>query len=130
MPRGRVSVFMGYSDNTTKQFKVYTLDLGYTTRSASVVWDEGIVSGAIDLKIHGLNSQGTPCELPDHNPIGRLKQEETLQIVTLPSAEKLNNFSVVIPAKTQEIDQLESRVDLTRLPGEIIDQSESRVDLA
>jgi hypothetical protein len=37
MPRRRVSVFIGYSDNTTKQFKVYTLDLGYTTRSASVV---------------------------------------------------------------------------------------------
>jgi hypothetical protein len=56
MPRGRVGVFMGYSDNTTKQFKVYTLDLGYMTRSALVVWDEGIVGGAIDLKIHGLNS--------------------------------------------------------------------------
>jgi hypothetical protein len=119
MPRGRVGVFMGYSDNTTKQFKVYAPDLGYTTRSASVVWDEGIVGGTIDLKVRGPNSQGTPCELPDRNPVGRPKQEETLQIVTPPSTEKLNNFSVVIPAKTQEIDQSESRVDLTRPPGEI-----------
>jgi hypothetical protein len=73
IPRGRVSIFIGYSDNTTKQFKVYTPDLGYTTRSASVVWDKGIVSRAIDLKIHGPNSQGTPYKLPDHNPIGRPK---------------------------------------------------------
>jgi hypothetical protein len=65
------------------------------------------------LKIRRPNSQGTPYELPDRNPTGRPKQEETLQIVTLPSTEKLNNFSVVIPAKTQKIDQLESHVDLT-----------------
>jgi hypothetical protein len=71
------------------------------------------------LKVRGLNSQGTPCELLDCNPVGRPKQEETLQIVTPPSTEKLNNFSVVIPAKTQEIDQSESRVDLTRPLGEI-----------
>ena len=77
-PRRRLGVFIGYLDNTTKQFKVYTPDLGYTTRSASVAWDEGIVGRTIDLKIRGPNSQGTLCELPDRNPTGRPKQGEML----------------------------------------------------
>ena len=42
MLRGRVCVFMGYSETTAKQFKVYALDLGCTTRSAVVDWDEGV----------------------------------------------------------------------------------------
>jgi hypothetical protein len=34
--RGRVCVFIGYSETTTKQFKVYAPDLRYTTRSSVV----------------------------------------------------------------------------------------------
>jgi hypothetical protein len=102
MPRGRVCVFMGYSETTAKQFKVYAPDLGYTTRSAVVDWDEGVQGGTVDLKIRGPNPQGTPNELPLRNPAGRPKRpveerEELLPIVTLPPKEKLNNFDVVIP---------------------------------
>jgi hypothetical protein len=108
MPRGRVGVFMGYSDKTTKQFKVYAPDLGYTTRSATVVWDEEVVGGSIDLKIRGPNPQGTPCELPDRNPVGRPKRVETLRLVDLPPTNKLNNFSIVIPSKRQEVLEREA----------------------
>ena len=102
MPRGRVCVFMGYSETTAKQFKVYAPDLGYTTRSAVVDWDEGIQGGTIDLKIRGPNPQGTPNELPLRNPAGRPKrlveEEEPIPTVSLPPQEKLNNFDIVIPA--------------------------------
>ena len=103
MPRGRVCVFMGYSETTAKQFKVYAPDLGYTTRSAVVDWDEGVQGGTVDLKIRGLNPQGTPNELPLQNPARRPRGpveegEELLLIVTLLPKEKLNNFDIVIPA--------------------------------
>lgn len=74
IPRGRVSVFMGYLDNITKQFKVYTPNLGYITRSTLVIWDKGVISRTVDLKIYRLNLQGTLCKLLDHNLMGRLKQ--------------------------------------------------------
>jgi hypothetical protein len=102
MPRGRVCVFMGYSETTTKQFRVYAPDLGYTTRSSVVDWDEGTLGGTVDLKIRGPRPQGTPNELPLRNPAGRprleeVEEEESVPIVTLPPPEKLNNFDIIIP---------------------------------
>jgi hypothetical protein len=57
MPRGRVCVFIGFSETIAKQFKVYALDLGYTTRSAVVDCDKGVKGGTIDPKIRGPNPQ-------------------------------------------------------------------------
>jgi hypothetical protein len=100
--RGRVCVFMGYSETTTKQFKVYAPDLGYTTRSSVVDWDEKTPGGTVDLKIRGPRPQGTPNELPLRNPAGRprleeVEEEEFIPIVTPPPPEELNNFDIVIP---------------------------------
>jgi hypothetical protein len=106
MPRGRVCVFIGYSETTAKQFKVYTLDLGYTTRSAVVDWDENTLGGTVDLKIRGLNPQGTPNELLPRNPAGRPKkpelEEESIPMVTLLPPEGLNNFDIVILVPTSQ----------------------------
>jgi hypothetical protein len=103
MLRGRVCVFMGYYETIVKQFKVYALDLGYTTRSAVVDCDEGVKGGTIDLKNRGLNPQGTLNDLPLRNPAGRPRrsieeEKELLPIVILPPKEKLNNFDIAIPA--------------------------------
>jgi hypothetical protein len=38
--KGRVGVFLGYSNDTTKHIKVYSPELGYTSRSSRVIIDE------------------------------------------------------------------------------------------
>jgi hypothetical protein len=37
---GRECVFIGYSDTTTSQYKVYAPDLGYVTRTSVVKFNE------------------------------------------------------------------------------------------
>ena len=95
MVPGRVCVFMGYSEETTKQYKVYAPDLGYTIKASVVDFDEDTLGGTVDLKIRGAHPQGTLNTLPDRNPVGRPK--ETLTLVDLPSQSRLNNFEIVIP---------------------------------
>jgi hypothetical protein len=82
MVPGRVCVFIGYSKETTKQYKVYTPDLGYTIRSSVVDFVKDIIGGTIDLKIRGAYLQGTTNTLLDRNPVRRLK--ETFTLVDLP----------------------------------------------
>jgi Reverse transcriptase (RNA-dependent DNA polymerase)/gag-polypeptide of LTR copia-type len=99
MVPGRVCVFMGYSEETTKQYKVYAPDLGYTIRSSVVDFVEDTIGGTIDLKIRGAYPQGTANTLLDRNPVGRPK--ETFTLVDLPPQSQLNNFKVVIPMAQQ-----------------------------
>ena len=89
---------MGYTEETTKQYKVYAPDLGYTIRSSVVQFDESIAGGTIDLKLRTPSGpQGTANELPVRNPRGRPTQ--TIQPVDLSQIPAtLNNFDVVIPA--------------------------------
>jgi hypothetical protein len=58
MHRGRVRVFMGYSDTTDKQYKFYAPDLGYTQRSSVLYVEEKVKGGSIDLCIRN-NPSGT-----------------------------------------------------------------------
>jgi hypothetical protein len=51
MNPGRVGVFIGYSDKITKQYKVYTPDLGYTIKSSIVDFDKDILRGTVNLKL-------------------------------------------------------------------------------
>ena len=61
---GRLGVFIGYSEETIKQVKMYTLDLGYIIKVIRVDFEKEILSGTIDLMIRGAKLQGTMTALP------------------------------------------------------------------
>jgi hypothetical protein len=64
--RGRVSVFVRYKKNTTKQFRVYTLDLDYVIRSSIVTFDEFEKNSTVDLRFRNIRNI-----LPDREPKNR-----------------------------------------------------------
>jgi len=94
-------VFIGYVNKTTKQYKVYVLDLQMTTRSSVVNFEEETKGKTVDLNLLREHLQGTPNVLTVHKPVGRPK-ELLLLVVELPPREKLNNFEIVIPSRTPE----------------------------
>ena len=117
MPTGKTSkklrdpgsecVFVGYNNETTKQYNAYRPDLGYATMSSVVEVDETKQGGSLDLKIRGQNtqgtsasqftSQGTVSSLPPRKPVGRPRNEATVPLVTsIPPVR--NNFSIEVPA--------------------------------
>ena len=67
---GRVGVFMGYSDNTTKHFKVYSPERGSTIVASVVRFDENTKGGSVDLRIRNseAGSQGTKNVMLDRKP--------------------------------------------------------------
>ena len=79
-------MFMGYCDTTTKQFKVYSPDLGYTTRVSRVEIDENTKGGTVDLRIRDtlIGLQGTPNTLDDRRARGRPRQENSIKSPDLP----------------------------------------------
>jgi hypothetical protein len=87
---GRLSVFIRYSKETTKQVKIYIPDLEYIIKVIRVDFEEEILSGTINLMIKGAKPQGTTTALPQRQPVGRPK--ETLTDVELPYSSQLNNF--------------------------------------
>ena len=50
---GRLSVFIRYSKETTKQVKIYTPDLGYIIKVTRVDFEKKIPGGTINLIIRG-----------------------------------------------------------------------------
>src|SRR5450631_3638611 len=58
----RVGVFISYSENTIKHFKVYSLERGYTIILSRVLIKESIKGGAINLRIRNCvtSPQGIP----------------------------------------------------------------------
>jgi Reverse transcriptase (RNA-dependent DNA polymerase)/gag-polypeptide of LTR copia-type len=78
MDTGRVGIFMGYSPTTTKQFKVYSPELGYTHRSSRVIINEKVKGGTVELRLRKCEAgpQGTFNEHADRNPRGRPKKEQ------------------------------------------------------
>jgi hypothetical protein len=98
-------VFLGFSNETTKQYCVYRPDLGYVVMSSVVDVDEEKQGGSLDLKIRGSNAQGNSASLfmtgtqsyPRlRKPAGRPRNEESIPIVdSLPLLR--NNFEIVIP---------------------------------
>lgn len=100
MDRGRVAVFMGYEDTTNRQYRIYAPDLGYTTRSIVVHFDEGEKGGSVDLK---LRIPATPNVLPDRNPRGRPKKAQTLA--------QPNQYTAPIPVELETAAQPPSNRD-------------------
>ena len=60
---GRLGVFIGYSEETIKQVKMYTLDFKYIIKVIRVDFKEEILSGTIDLIIKGVKPQGITTAL-------------------------------------------------------------------
>jgi len=64
---GRVGVFMGYSENTEKHFRVYSPERGYTIEVSVVEVDEKTKGGTVDLKLR-TKTMNQPL---DRKPRGR-----------------------------------------------------------
>jgi hypothetical protein len=71
--RGRVGVFIGYSETTNKQFKFYSPELGYTSRSSRISVDEYTPGGKVKLQLRNIPArpQGTQNTMLDRKPRGR-----------------------------------------------------------
>ena len=101
--RGRVGIFMGYSEDTTKQYKMYAPDLGYTTRATVMEFDEDENASSIDLRLRNGHQQGTTTNLPDRH--AQQLPSTLLPKVNLPPAHQLNNFEIVIPSAPSVVDK-------------------------
>jgi hypothetical protein len=81
MDRGRECVFVGYNDDTTKQWKVYAPDLHRTVITSYAKFKESVAGGTLDLRLRiplsgeeFIEGQGTPNVLADRKPRGRPKK--------------------------------------------------------
>ncbi len=73
MDRGRVGVFMGYSEETTKQYLLWAPDLKRIIKSHAVKFAENEKGGSVDVRLH----RQTPNVLPERKPVGRPRKTET-----------------------------------------------------
>lgn len=88
MPRGRVCVFMGYSETTTKQFRVYAPDLGYTTRSSVVVTKlagVGVGDGVVSTGLGLVTEKGSARRLVSEAAVLDIYRRARVQLNSLPS---------------------------------------------
>jgi hypothetical protein len=81
---GRVGVFLGYSNDTTKHIKVYSPELSYTSRSSRVINDETQKGGDLNLRLRNCIAglQGTQNVVPDRKPRGRPKMEKLIDPIS------------------------------------------------
>jgi hypothetical protein len=91
---------MGYVDKTTKQYKVYALDLQTTVRSSVIDFEKETKGGTVHLNLPGEHLQGTPNILTVRKPVGRPK-ELPLPVAEPPPRGKLNS-EIVIPSMKPE----------------------------
>lgn len=68
MDRARVGVFMGYVDETEKQYRLWAPDLGRIIRSHAVRFSESEKGGDVDLK---LKVKASSNAVPQRRPVGR-----------------------------------------------------------
>ena len=85
MDKGRVGVFMGYVEETTKQYRLWAPDLRRVIRSHVVRFDESLKGGDMDLNLR----KQTPNVLPERRPVGR-PQKETK--ISEPAAKIVERF--------------------------------------
>ncbi|KAI0996585.1 hypothetical protein K3495_g11597 [Podosphaera aphanis] len=92
--RGRLAVFLGYSDDTIRLYWYYSADLGYAQRSSSVEFDENTKGGTIDLRLRnlpsGITGQGISVDLIDRKSRGRPKKY--IQLPTQTTSSTSNDF--------------------------------------
>ncbi len=110
MDRGRIGVFVGYVESTTKQLKMYAPDLKRVVRTSVIDVDETKPGGDItlNLSITGtiLASQGTPNELPIRNSSERPRKDGS------PAMAKL--LTPAEPTPKQSVERLKRSVGRPR----------------
>lgn len=73
---GRIGVYVGHSEKTTRHCKVYSPERGSTIKCSVVKVDETRNGGTIDLKLRIPDKpQGTPNTMKDRKPRGRPSKE-------------------------------------------------------
>ena len=80
MDRGKVGVFLGYVEDTTKAWRLWAPDMQKITQSSNVRFSEYEKGGEIDLRV---KISSTPNTAPMRKPVGRPRQE----IESTPQAE-------------------------------------------
>jgi hypothetical protein len=116
MDRGRVSVFVRYKENTTKQFRVYTPDLGYVIRSSVVTFDELEKGGTVDLRfrgtrntIPGLKEQKTvpkpPGQFEDYD-INPTESRPTISVEVSKKSVTWSDLKIVVIKLNEDIKKL------------------------
>ena len=83
MLQGRICVFIRYVNKTTKQYKVYTLNLQVTVKASVVDFKEETKGRTMDLNLLEEHLQSTLNVLAVRKLVGRLK-ELLLLVVDLP----------------------------------------------
>jgi hypothetical protein len=79
--RGRVGVFVGYVEATTKQYRLYAPDMNTVITASTVNFYEDVPGGTIDLKL----KKATLGGLPQRQPRGRPRmQPKELGDVAIP----------------------------------------------
>jgi hypothetical protein len=78
-----MGIFIGYSSNTTKYFRVYLLEYRYTILR-SIIWvNELVKGGTIDLWLRvKARLRGTPNIVLDRKVKGRLRKDYLLEELT------------------------------------------------
>jgi hypothetical protein len=99
--QGRIYIFIGYIDKTTKQYKVYIPDLQVTVRSSIVDFEEETKGRTVNLNLPEKYLQNIFNILTVYKPVRRPK-ELPIPTVELLLRKKLNNFEIVIPLQIPE----------------------------
>lgn len=105
MDRGRVGVFLGYVDGTTKNYKIWAPDMRKEIVASTVKFSENEKGGAVDLKLEITSTQN---KAPTRNPVGRPAHNQTMQ--------------------SDPVQRMFSHIDIPRLSPEEREQLESGIE--
>lgn len=117
MHRGRAGVFMGYSETTDKQFKVYSPDLGYTHRVSVIQADEKVPGGKLDLNLRVKSGpMGTSNELVPRKARGRPRKNPD-QPAIVPTRTEDKDGNLILQKRTEAPDVEASVKTTSPLPS-------------
>jgi hypothetical protein len=127
---GRVEVFLGYSNDTTTHIKLYSPELGFTSRSSSVIIDEIQKGGDLNVRLRNCIAglQGTQDVGPDRkarcvpkmenpiDPISSLTIIPTVPAVAGPSFQLQSSSIPNITKDDNRNTQIENPEDIDNGP--------------
>ncbi|TAQ86988.1 hypothetical protein B7494_g4697 [Chlorociboria aeruginascens] len=104
---GRVGVFMDYSNDTTKHFKVYSPKREYIILLSRVIIKKSTNGGTVNLRLRNCTSgsQGTMNVAPDRKPRDRSKKVDALpEIIEVEAEPEPTTVQIKIPTFTPPAD--------------------------